>query len=318
MDAAAQTARFSFGAWTRKVRAMASARKSPRPTFSDFKPETLRGAAGFVRLGQTHRGQWWLLDANGRPFFSRGVTGVRRSAPSRRATAPESALPAEKPLENPVFEEDVTSVLRRLRTWHLDTVGVGTAPEFFERGIHYTVSLDFRKRAPAAAIKLGGALLPDVFDPRWIEACDVVAAEICGLRRNSEQLIGYFTDHELGWAQPDAEALSLQVNLAPKTAPRIERPTPAANLSEPRAGVLRLSCGVGIYPGRACGRSRHPGPGVGHSAAEQGSAAAADPRGNAAARRQLSGRQRTFLPGIRAELISPPARRRSAVTIRTT
>ncbi len=52
----------------------------------EFKPESIRGTAGFTRVGQTRSGQWWLLDARGRPFLSRGVNGVNRTGqPNGRA-----------------------------------------------------------------------------------------------------------------------------------------------------------------------------------------------------------------------------------------
>lgn len=204
---------------------MAPARKTPRLTLADFKPETLRGVAGFVRIGQTHRGQWWLLDADNRPFFSCGVTQVRPAARPGQGSTADLAAPAEPLIEAAETPDFATATLRRLRAWHVNTLGAGAAPELLERGMHYTASVDFARQVPAATIKLGGALLPDVFDPGWLEACDQAAAESCGLQRNREHLIGYFTDYELGWAQPHAEALFAQVNLAPKNTPRLERPS---------------------------------------------------------------------------------------------
>ncbi len=193
---------------------MACAGEIPLPALSDFRAETFRGVSGFVRVGQTRAGQWWLLDPDDRPFFSRGVTGINRFHVSAPETDDEIDLP-----------EFIAPVLQRLRAWHVDTLGAWAAPELYAGELYVTEMLEFRKLVPEAAIKLGGAMLPDVFDPRWIEACDRRAAEICVLRRDHRRLLGYFTDHELGWAQPRAETAFAQTKLEGDAAARVERPS---------------------------------------------------------------------------------------------
>jgi hypothetical protein len=175
------------------------------PSFDDFKANSLRGHAGFFRVGQTRGGPWWLVDPHDRAFFSRGVSGVNRNgrADGRAVTpGPYAAAVAALPgAEDP--QAFVRSAVQRLRSWHMNTLGPGAGPEFFDRGFYYTETLDFRKVGPA--IHLGDAYLPDVFDPAWRQAADAWAREICEPRRDSRELIGYFTDFELGWAQPLAE-----------------------------------------------------------------------------------------------------------------
>ncbi|HEX2854628.1 MAG TPA: hypothetical protein VHO24_15460 [Opitutaceae bacterium] len=182
---------------------MAKAHPAPR-TLSDFKSETLRGTAGFVRVGQTRAGQWWFIDAHDRPFFSRGVAAVNRfGRAGGRGTQPgayERAVDRIHGANDP--QSFVTAATKRLRAWHCNTLAAWTAPEFFDRGFFYTETIGFRQAVPEAMIKLGGALLPDVFDPRWVAGCDLLAAAICPLRRERPDLIGYFTDHGLQWAQP--------------------------------------------------------------------------------------------------------------------
>jgi hypothetical protein len=191
---------------------------------SDFKAETLRGTAGFVRAGQTRAGQWWLLDARDRPFLSRGVNAVNRTGrPNGRAGPYTAAVDRLNGAGGP--ETFVNSVLSRLRAWHVNTFAAWTAFEFFNRDLYYTEMLEFRKLVPETTIKLGGAMLPDVFDPKWIEACSAWAAEICGPNRARDKLIGYFTDHELGWAQPNADGLFAQMKPGPAAKPRVERPS---------------------------------------------------------------------------------------------
>lgn len=184
---------------------MAHASDAPSSLPADFKPETLRGTPGFFRVGQTRRGQWWLVDAHNRPFFSKGVAGVNRAGRADgRSTQPgpyTAAVDKAYGLDDPsVF---VRAVLARLEKWHLNTLGAWTGPEFFEQGFADTEILEFRRSGPE--INAFGVKLPDVFDSRWAEACDRTAAEVCAPRRGSRGLIGYFTDHELGWAQVRGE-----------------------------------------------------------------------------------------------------------------
>lgn len=199
------------------------AKAAPPRLLTDFKLESLRGKAGFVRVGQTAAGQWWLLDARGHPFFSRGVNLVSRNGgggpPGPYAAAVTRLHGAE---DAGIFVKSVTD---RLRGWHFNTLAAWTAPEFFDRGFYYTETLEFRKLVPETTIKLGGALLPDVFDPKWIEACGVAAAEACLPRRERADFIGYFSDHELGWAQPNAEGLFAQLKPEAAGAARRERPS---------------------------------------------------------------------------------------------
>lgn len=189
---------------------MAHAGDAPQPqlTLSDFKSETLRGAAGFIRVGQTRAGQWWFLDARNRPFFSRGVGAVNRSGRGggRSARPGPYTLAVDQLHGTEDAQKFVASVLRRLRSWHVNTLGAWATSEFFDRGMFYTEILEFRKIAPETTIKLGGALVPDVFNPAWVEACDQWASALCLPRRDSRELIGYFTDNELGWAQSAAPA----------------------------------------------------------------------------------------------------------------
>lgn len=195
------------------------------PSLADFRPETIRGRAGYFRVGQTSAGQWWLIAPDDRAFFSKGVTAINRAGtmggrwakPGAYAAAIDAKFGAEDP------EPFVSDVMRRLREWNINTMAAWTTVEFFDRGVPYTEVLEFRKISPHA-FKVGAANLPDVFDPRWAEACDKWAAALCPPRRQSRDLIGYFTDNELGWAQPQAESLFAQVNLEASTrAP--ERPS---------------------------------------------------------------------------------------------
>lgn len=196
---------------------MAIKRDAVFPSVDDFKPATIRGVSGFVRVGQTRAGQWWLIDPHGRAFLSKAVAAVNRTGwadgrstrPGKYAAAVDALYGSEEP------QLFVRSVVQRLRKWHVNTLGAWTGPDFYDQGAYYTELIEFRKIGPS--FHSGDALLPDVFDPAWRDAADAWAKEICTPRKNSTELLGYFTDHELGWAQPTPEQSGGIVPADPKT-----------------------------------------------------------------------------------------------------
>jgi len=161
------------------------------PALPDFKPETIRGAAGYFRVGQTRAGEWWFIDPRDEAFFSCGVNAVTHNGGTRA----EGAEPADA----------VATARVRLNAWRINSLGVGSGADLCDRGTADIALVEFAKVAPETLIKGPGARVPDVFAPRWIEACDRAAAERCGARALSRDLIGYCTDDELGWAQPSHE-----------------------------------------------------------------------------------------------------------------
>jgi hypothetical protein len=190
------------------------------PNLDDFKPNSLRGTAGFFRVGQARNGQWWLVDPHGRPFFGRAVAGVNlsgRTGGRQPLAGPyASALMARHGGDAGVFAR---SAIVRLRSWNFNTLGAWTGPELVDQGMYFTETLELHRVGPV--IHAGDALLPDVFDPAWREAVAAQVRERCTPLRNSPELIGYFTDHELRWAQPRTDR-SLETSGAAAPA---ERPT---------------------------------------------------------------------------------------------
>ena len=188
--------------------AHASGVQTPQLTLQDFRIETLRGAAGHVRVGLTRAGQWWLVDARDQPFFSRGVNGLNRTGTTGSRTAQLGSYAAAVDALYGTVEPQIfaDAALVRLSAWGFNTLGAWAGAEFLDRGLAFTHMMDFRQAAPETTIRLGGAKVPDVFDPRWVEACNQRAAERALARVFSRELIGYFTDDDLAWAQPDGEA----------------------------------------------------------------------------------------------------------------
>ena len=177
---------------------------SPRPPLDHVRPGTLRGKPGFFRVGQTKSGQWWFWDADDQAIFLRAVAAVNRSGwgdgrpsrPGRYATTVQALYGEDE-------QRFVRSVIGRLDRWHVNALGAWAAQEFFDQGLAYTEVVEFRKVGPC--IHSGDVLLPDVFDPAWRDAADHWARQICSPRALSRDFVGYFTDHQLGWAQPCLE-----------------------------------------------------------------------------------------------------------------
>ena len=186
---------------------MAHAGEAHLFSISDFKPEAIRGTPGFFRVGRTRRGQWWFVGPDDRPFFSKGVAGLNATGRVDGRSTPVGPYAATvERLYRP--EAFIEAAVGRLKKWRFNTLGAGAASEFFEKGVPFVEMLDLR-RHQGRGLNAFGARLPDVFDPNWPGVCEHIAAAVCASRRKSRELIGYFTDGELAWAQPsDDEAAS--------------------------------------------------------------------------------------------------------------
>jgi len=178
---------------------MVPAAVPPHP-FSLGKPETLRGAAGFFRVGQTQAGQWWLIDPQGQPFFSCGVAGVNRNGRTGAGAVEAYAAALAKKFAAADGRAWADATVPRLWHWHINTLGPWTGPELDDCGLARVELADFRRAAPSTLIRFAGANVPDVFDPQWVAGCARIAAEVCDPWRGRRELIGYFTDDALGWA----------------------------------------------------------------------------------------------------------------------
>ena len=179
-------------------RALQTAGSLPRSRFmalcSDalqgFKSETVRGAPGFFRVGQTHAGAWWLIGPDDRPFFAAAVNEVQAL----------SAVP-----EDPVAP---------LRGWGFNTLGPGSAPALRDEGLPFVAVASFS--GVVASIRSPGVRLPDVFDPAWDAAALRHAEDVCPALALRRELMGWLSDDGLSWGGIDRSDLPslLQVCLS--------------------------------------------------------------------------------------------------------
>ncbi|MBC7287641.1 MAG: agarase [Armatimonadetes bacterium] len=157
-------------------------------------------ATGFFHTQQID-GRWWLVDPEGNVFWSIGVNAIRFEGDTIRGTNrqpyKEAALAKYGSLE--AWTEATLSFLRDLG---FNTIGAWSGDYLFEKGMPYTIILNVAARAGANWVQ--GKFI-DVWDPRFEETAEKVAAEVCAPRRASKLLIGYFTDNELHWG-PDWRA----------------------------------------------------------------------------------------------------------------
>jgi hypothetical protein len=173
------------------------------------KPDTLAGTEGFFRVGKSQTGRWWLFDPDGRAFCYKGVCAVNRAGTQGGRYAkpgPYHDAVTDKygPAEDP--QPFVDGCLSKLRNLGFNALGAWCTEEFFDQGMPYTEILECRKIVPDEhQLAAPGIKVPDVFDPAWATAVDDIAQKLCAPRRDSRELVGYFTDNEMGWGQPGVE-----------------------------------------------------------------------------------------------------------------
>jgi hypothetical protein len=199
-------------------------RRGAPPTFADIRPDSLRGAPGFFRLGRTHEGVWWLLTPEDEPVLLRAVAGVNRHG----RAGPPPALRSDYARNVEQLYGPGTGgagnwarhTATRLHGWGVDTVGPWADAELIDRGFYFTALADFC-RATVPILHGPGLRLPDVFDPRWPEAAVAHAAAVSAPWSGRRELVGWFTDEGLGWglselARPGLfqACLSLEPSLA--------------------------------------------------------------------------------------------------------
>lgn len=189
---------------------MAKARAAEPLSISSFKPESIRGRAGFFRVGQTSAGHWWLLDPLDRPFFLKSVAAVNRHG--RAGPPPEHQGAYAHAVERVYGAADPSgfarSALQRLRSWQVNTLGPWADPLLGVAGLYATALVGFRNSG-VPVIHLHGVHLPDVFDPGWNASCDFQAASAAAPWVGRTDFIGYYTDDALGWGEPRADRPSL-------------------------------------------------------------------------------------------------------------
>ena len=172
---------------------------------AQFDTSSIKGTKGYFRVAKTAEGKWWFLTPANEPFFYKGVCAVNRAgtAGGRNALPGAYALTVDRKYDYQKSPDKfVQASLKKIRSLGFNALGAWTTEEFFNQGMPFTEILEFFKEPPFLPVS-GDKPLPDIFDPLWETAIDKKARALCSPLRDSKDLVGYFTDNEIGFGNAD-------------------------------------------------------------------------------------------------------------------
>jgi hypothetical protein len=171
-----------------------------------FDSSDVKGVPGYFRVGKTQQGQWWFLTPDNQPFFYKGVVAVNRAgrAGGRNAKpGPYAGVVDKKYNYQQSPDAFVKASIQTIRSLGFNSLGAWTTEEFFNKGMPFTEIIEFFKEPPFLPSVNSGEGLPDIFDSTWLMAVDKKARALCTPLRYSKELVGYFTDNEIGFGETD-------------------------------------------------------------------------------------------------------------------
>jgi len=170
-------------------------------------------------------GKWWLVDPEGRLFWSHGVNCVGFDSGVTEVSGREKYfkdLPVHSGVNQAFYtmqhgketfnyysfnlfhlygtewrSKSTETVFRRMRSWGLNTIGNWSDPDIYlsavQKKIPYTVNVDY----PGKALDGRDFKFPDVFDTGF-KAAVTAAAQKAALKTGKDPFcLGYFVDNEL-------------------------------------------------------------------------------------------------------------------------
>ena len=223
--------------------------KHPGPAnwdrFGGWKDGPQIEATGYFRV-QKHEGKWWLVDPDGRLFFSAGIDTI--GAPDATPIEERENWFADFSGANaefaPFYKQDAFALLghyggrkvhafsfglanlrrkygvewpslsheiihRRLRSWGINTIGLWSDENL--RLQQKTPYVDGISSGEARSIAASGGhwgKFPDPFDPTFREALSRSVAEKRNKSAGDPWCIGYFSDNEMSWGDDTSLALA--------------------------------------------------------------------------------------------------------------
>ena len=136
-------------------------------------------------------GVWRLVTPDGKPFFSLGVNCVDEGASKEKYRADKPEYAAFR--YYPGGDDWQKATAARLRSWNFNTIGAWSSPKMHRQGLPYTICLHLGSSVP------GGVPWCDIFGPETARIFDKIAREQVAPLRQDTNLIGWFSDNELGW-----------------------------------------------------------------------------------------------------------------------
>ncbi len=249
-------------------------------------------ATGYFRTEKVD-GRWWLVDPDGRLFFSHGIDCVRMldATPTEERAGWFEDLPAGRPEFRPFvsrgyalhghyagrrpecfsfaaanlvrkygpgWRETAGDVIqRRLRSWGLNTIGNWSDGGVRDlRRTPYTdaVSSDHARRIEGGEGYWGK--FPDVFDPSFAESLRRSMAGRKGHSAADPWCIGYFSDNELSWGDETAHAVAAL--RSPADQPAKKACVGDLQAKYPTIGALNQAWGTNHASWEALMQSREP------------------------------------------------------------
>ncbi|MGA3113563.1 MAG: hypothetical protein ABSF90_03925 [Syntrophobacteraceae bacterium] len=132
-------------------------------------------------------GVQWLIDPEGKPFYSKGVNIVTPGKESEKSRAGQAYCWSNFYTSMGQWRKQIES---RLRDWGFNTLG-GWSDGSLDLGFPLTVDLELGRHSRYHWF--------DPFDPQMEQKTLEKARELTAPYRNLPQLIGYFSDNEVGW-----------------------------------------------------------------------------------------------------------------------
>lgn len=155
---------------------------------------------GYFRTQVVNK-RWWLVDPDGKPWLSLGVSVIRnRPTPGYPRAAEQGYFKAanQRYAEHAAWAK---AQANRLRRWGFNTIGSWSSPEMLTQGVPYTILLEVSQYCGVTPVDRHHGEFPDVFDPAFKLAAEKAAADWCEPHQEDALLVGYFTDNELDWEQ---------------------------------------------------------------------------------------------------------------------
>ncbi len=210
-------------------------------------------ATGFFRT-EKHNGKWWLVDPEGRLFFSNGIDSVGLGVPT--ATGEREHFFADFPAAKPEFAEFVSKpyvlkghfagrkvsafsfasanlsrkygpdwrtvnaehIQRRMRSWGLNTLGMWSDAGVRDlRRTPYSDSIGSWGTRSIAGSEGYWGKFPDPFDPSFRKALRKQMEAKRDKSAVDPWCLGFFCDNELSWG--DDTSLALGALMSPATQP---------------------------------------------------------------------------------------------------
>ena len=176
-----------------------------------FIPETIKGGQGYYRVGKTTGGQWWFITPEETPFYYKGVCAVNRAGTmgGRRAKPGAYAATIDNKYNYPQSPDAfVEGTFNHLRNHGFNALGAWATEEFFNKGMPFTEIIEFFKEGPFLPLMGKGEPLPDIFSKEWEINADRKTRALCTPLRYSKDLIGYFTDNEIGFGKAEDNVMN--------------------------------------------------------------------------------------------------------------